>query len=140
MARIVRLDRFESGDQGTFGRFSFGPFECFSGELPWRDNAPLLSCIPEGSYTTVWAESPRLKRSTYRLLAVPNRSGVLIHSSNLMGDRERGFRAQLLGCIALGEKLGAIDGQKAVLISRPAVRRFEEVMLHQPFILEIRNA
>jgi hypothetical protein len=124
-------------NQGTFGTLTAESFSAFSGELPWRDNAGSLSCIPVGSYKVVWAKSPRLKRYTYRLLDVPGRSGVLIHSANLMGDVSLGFKSQLLGCIALGERLGRLDNQKALLVSMPAVRSFESLLGGQPFILEI---
>jgi hypothetical protein len=46
----------------------------------------------------------------------------------------------LNGCIAIGEKLGWMSGQKALLLSAPAVRRFETHMNKQPFELEIVNA
>ena len=130
------LQRFESTDQGTFGHLG----SWFTGELPWRNNAAQVSCIPADIYQVAWTWSPRLRRLTYRVLAVPGRSGVLIHSSNLMGDASLGFRAQLQGCISLGERLGRIDGQKALLISRPAVRAFEDMMGRRPFELEIRDA
>ena len=57
-----------------------------------------------------------------------------------MGDSKKGFRSQLHGCIALGERLGWIAGQKAVLLSQPAVRRLEAYFKGKPFMLEIRNA
>jgi len=57
-----------------------------------------------------------------------------------MGDTALGFRSQLNGCIALGERLGWLDGQKAVLISRPAVRFLEAAMGTTPFDLEVRDA
>ena len=134
---IVSLTRFDSSDQGTFGRLAVDSFNCFTGELPWRNNAPLTSCIPAGRYTVTWTWSPRLRRPTYRLLGVPNRSGILLHSGNLMGDRSLGYRAQFLGCISLGEKLGMMEGQKALLVSRPAIRRFEELLRREPFTLEV---
>lgn len=88
----------------------------------------------------VWAWSPRLRRFTYRLLSVPRRSGILKHSANFMGDVSMGFRAQLNGCIALGERIGVMDGQRALLVSAPAVRRFESLMAGRSFELEIVNA
>ncbi len=136
----VMLLRGESTDEGTFGTLIAGDFRCFTGELPWRENRASVSCIPSGTYTVVWAWSPRFKRFTYRLLDVPERAGVLQHSANLMGDTELGFRAQLNGCIALGEKLGWLERQKALLVSAPAMRRFESFMNHEPYTLEIHNA
>lgn len=74
----------------------------------------------------------------YLLLGTEPRAGIREHSANLMGNREMGFKAQLNGCIAFGERLGWIEGQKALLLSAPAVRRFEEHMGYKPFTLEIR--
>jgi len=71
---------------------------------------------------------------------VPGRAGIREHSANFMGDAKKGFHCQLNGCIAPGERLGWMDGQKAVLLSAPALRRFEMHMEHKPFTLEIRNA
>ena len=75
----------------------------------------------------------------YLLLGTDPRAGIRKHSANLMGDDTMGFRRQLNGCIALGEKLGHIDGQKALLVSAPAMRRFEDHMQRKPFLLEIRK-
>lgn len=73
------------------------------------------------------------------LSSVPSRSGIRIHSANLMGDKILGYKTQLNGCIALGEKLGWIDGQKALLVSRPAIRRMEEYFNGKSFTLEITD-
>jgi hypothetical protein len=74
------------------------------------------------------------------LLGVHGRAGILIHSSNLMGDVSLGYRAQLLGCISLGERLGVMERQRCLLLSRPAVREFEDFMGRKSFTLEIRDA
>ena len=130
------LERQDQSDQGTFGRFIAGPLSFYSGELPWRDNAANVSCLPLGTYECVWTFSDRFRRFMYLLLGTEPRAGIRKHSANLMGSPP--FKAQLNGCIALGEKLGWIDGQKALLLSAPAVRRFEEYMGGKPFTLEIR--
>ena len=122
------LTRYESGPQGTFGRL--GKWHTL--EREWLDNRFQVSCIPTGTYKVVWVPSPKLRRCTYRLLGTEPRSGILIHSASLA--------TQLQGCIALGEKLGRMDGVKCILVSRPAVREFEALMGQKPFILEIRNA
>ena len=61
------IERYESGDMGTFGALFAEGFTCYTGELPWRDNKPEISCIPVGLYKVIWAMSPRLKRKTPRL-------------------------------------------------------------------------
>lgn len=136
----VFIIRERTGIDGTFGRLIADGFACHTGELPWRDNAPGKSCIPPGTYRCVWARSTRLRRNTYRVLGVPGRAGILFHSANFMGDLAAGRKAQVQGCIALGEVIAIMDGQAALLLSRPAVRRFEEIMARQPFDLEIIDA
>lgn len=133
----VFIVRERTGIDGTFGRLISDGFTCYTGELPWRDNLPGLSCIPSGTYRCVWSESPRLKRKTYRVLGVPGRSGILFHSANFVGDKSAGKKAQVQGCIALGERIGLMDGQASILVSQPAVRRFEAFMAGRPFNLEV---
>lgn len=137
MIRVVLLRR-ETSPQGTFGVLLTGRFLCYTGELPYHDNKPNVSCVEAGDYLTVCTYSPKFGRFLYLLGNVPNRSGIRIHPANLMGDRSLGFRTQLNGCIALGEKLGTLDGQKALFVSGPAVRRLEESLGRRPFLLEIR--
>lgn len=130
-------------DHGTFGMLRAGRFAAYTGELPWRGNRPNLSCIPPAIwqpptfYDVIWTWSPAFRRETYRLVAVPARAGILEHSANLMGDKLAGLIAQLAGCIALGERLGWLGAQRALLISLPAVRRFESYMGRKPFRLEV---
>jgi hypothetical protein len=134
------LERLETSDQGTFGRLYAHGVAFFTGELPWRDNAPSISCVPAGTYSCVFTHSPRFGRRLYLVDRVPARSGIRVHPANFMGDPRKGFRSQLNGCIALGERLGWMAGQKVVLLSAPAVRRLESILGGRPFELEIRDA
>lgn len=133
------LSRTESSDHGTFGRVLARGKTFFSGELPWRDNRANISCIPDGIYQFAWTYSPHFKRFLYGAVLVGGRGGIRKHSANFMGDVAQGFKAQLNGCIALGERLGWMEKQKALLLSAPAVRRFEALMERNPFILEVKN-
>lgn len=134
------LTREDQSDQGTFGRLTCEALTLFTGELPWRENQSSISCIPAGTYNALVTFSPRFGRGLYLVGAVPSRTGIRIHPANFMGDKSKGFHCQLNGCIALGERLGTMGGQKAVLLSAPAVRRLEERMGRRPFKLEIRDA
>lgn len=136
-AFLVRVD---FGDQGVFGRLEAPGLSEYSGELPWRDNTPMLSCILEGKYLCTYTWSKHLRKCTYELHGVPGRAGIRLHSANLFGDTAKGYVAQLLGCIALGEKIGYIDRQKALLVARPAVSRLERLMELKPFFLEVKHA
>lgn len=141
----VVLSRLDFSDQGVFGRLAAGALSLYTGELPWRENASSISCVPPGPGSApvqYWARltySPRFGRALYLLAPTDPRVAIRIHPANLMGDTAKGFRSQLNGCVALGERLGWMDGQKAILISQPAVRRLESFFDGRPFRLEIRS-
>lgn len=135
--RLVTIVRLETTDEGTFGKLTTDSgFECVTGELPWRDNKPNVSCIPAGRYTCSWRNSPK-HGMCYHVDGVPGRTDVEIHAANLMGDESQGWIAELKGCIAPGIRLGAINDQKAVLGSRPALKAFEDDLDQEPFELTI---
>lgn len=136
---LVKLTRIDRSDQGTFGVLIAKGKKFFTGELPWRENQPNISCIPVGKYKASWSYSPRFKRKMYELVPVSKRAGIRMHSANLMGDSRKGWKSQLNGCIAPGEKLGYINGQKAVLLSAPAMRKLEALMGYKDFLMVIEN-
>jgi hypothetical protein len=133
----ARIYRLYTGPEGTFGRFVTDGTVLFSGELPWRENKANVSCIPVGNYVCRWTYSQRFKRFMYLVDGVSGRTGIRFHSANFMGDVNDGCKSQLNGCIALGEKLGTMNKQKALLLSKPAIRRFEEAMGKETFKLQI---
>ena len=147
--RSATLLRNPSTDDGTFGTILLDDHSSWStGELPWRDNKNGLSCIPTGTYTCSWINSPK-HGPCYQVTNVPSRSMVEIHSANFMGDTTLGKTSQLLGCIALGKntgKLAPIDGgpsQTAVLQSKVAIAEFEANLNAEEFtltILSVNNA
>ncbi len=129
-----------TADAGMFGTLTTDDgFTCKSGELPWRDNAPGKSCIPAGTYTAMWQQSPT-KGWCYHLQRVPGRANILIHAANWMGDAEKGLKCELLGCIATGRLVGQLAGQKAILASKAALKDFEDHMQRQTFVLTIKEA
>lgn len=131
------LTRTKTDDDGTFGTLSIDGLSFVTGELPDRDNAPMISCIPPGTYRCEWSPSAHLGRDVYHLQNVPGRSSILIHPANLMGATDKGLKAELNGCIALGRDLCTMHGQCAVGDSRDAVAEFEEHLNGEPFDLEI---
>ena len=134
----VILERLETSNEGTFGIISTHDEIFYVGEQPWRDNRPNISCVPCGVYRCVWTFSPRFKRFMYLVGGVNGRLGIRFHPANFMGDRSMGYSSHLHGCIALGDRLGYLSGQKALLVSRPAVKKFETLMNFEPFTLEIK--
>lgn len=110
--KTLLMVRTETGDEGTFsGCVGEGGFYIAMGELPWRDNAHDVSCIPCGEYECV-LEGPHVYGGdaidVYRLAGVPGRTGVLIHPANWCGDVAKGWKSELEGCLAPGLDLGAL--------------------------------
>lgn len=132
----VKLIRMQRSDHGTFGIVIFHGQHLFTGELPWRDNKPNYSCIPAGVYVVQVRHSPKYGK-VYHVTGVDGRSYILFHQGNYCGDRLLGFKTNVQGCILLGRKRGRLGGQRAVLSSRPARRRFETEMGMKPFKLEV---
>ena len=128
---IATLTRQASSPLGTLGELEHGDFSCVTMEPPWRDNRPNVSCIPEGTYPCRWHKSPRYG-CVYAVLEVPFRSHSLIHAGNIAQHTK--------GCVLLGQRLGRLGGQPAVLISRATVRRHARLLDREPFTLEVRDA
>lgn len=93
-----------------------GSVECQTIERAWADNQQGMSCIPAGTYPCSLRFSPHHGFAIFGVDAVPSRSDIEIHAANLP--------SQLLGCIALGESRGTLNGQDAVLASQAAVDTF----------------
>jgi len=132
----VQLIRTEKVDEGTFGFILFAGQFLYTGELPWHDNKPNISCIPTGIHPVRLSLSPRYG-NVYQIY-VEGRTHVLLHQGNYCGDRELGFKSHVRGCILLGKRTGKLGGQRAVLASRIARHRFESTLAFEPFELEVR--
>jgi hypothetical protein len=139
MERIVNLCRMKRGDQGTRGMLFYDDFSCHTLELPWRNNQQNISCIPDGEYLVETRVSPKYGK-IYWVRNVPNRSYVLIHSGNVAGDKTKGYKTHVAGCILLGQRRGLLWGQWAVLNSRITVNRFMRKLQYEPFKLRILEA
>lgn len=126
-------------DQGIIGKvmiFGDHPFNCYSLELPWRDNKSSVSCIPDGMYTCTIRKSNKFG-VTFHVKDVPDRSYVLIHSGNYAGDVSKGWKTHSHGCILLGRKAVIMNGQKAVTNSRSTLDSFMRIMGEEDFLLHI---
>ena len=96
-------------------------FECFTLELPWKNNLKQKSCIPPGYYKVRPRVSAKYGRHLH-ILDVPHRDFILIHEAN--------FVHQLLGCIAVGQTLADInkDGNPDVTSSKLTKERLMQFM------------
>jgi hypothetical protein len=135
--KLVYLLRFKTSDQGTEGMLiTLDGFTCKTLELPWRDNQRSISCIPPGEYHCKIRHSNKFGK-TYWVTEVPSRSYILIHSGNFAGDKAKGFKTHVEGCILLGKKHGYLSNQRAILNSRITVRAFMNSLRDQDFTLTV---
>lgn len=108
------LYRHTFTDRHTKGYLMLDGSLFYTIERAWKDNAPNVSCIPDGEYEVLpLARSASGKyRNVFHLQAVPGRSGILIHNGNLASHSK--------GCIILGKRSGILNGKSAVLNSNTA--------------------
>lgn len=139
----VFLIRTLTSDQGTEGILATEGFFCKTLELPFLENKKNISCIPSGEYIVKIRQSPKYGK-IYWVTNVKNRSWILIHSGNVAGNVNKinpntgkKFKSNVNGCILLGKKHGWLWGQRAVLISRPTIRKFMDFMNYKTFKLHI---
>ena len=139
MDRTAYIIRQRRSDHGTEGILISGSFSRYTLELPWRNNHTNISCIPSGTYPAQIRVSPKYG-IIYWVQDVDGRTYILIHAGNWAGDVAKELRTHTYGCILLGTRRGWLNGQRAVLASRIAVRRFMHYFEKQPFILTIGEA
>lgn len=113
----LTLQRLYQGDDCTIGTMSCGEqFLCYTLELPWKSNREDISCIMCGEYNF----KSLMLTNKLELQDVYGRTNILIHAGNTVEDTE--------GCILVGNKLGTLEGKKAVLNSRKALKEVKEFL------------
>lgn len=132
--RSPKQDEQTTGQITAYSEDGIKTFEAVTMELPNKDNAKRVSCIPDDTYICKFTYSPRYQRKMYLVTDVPNRSGIRIHSCNYWYD--------LMGCIGMGQGYYDIneDGLPDITASRKTVKAFEEVMGGEDFELTITTA
>lgn len=142
----------ENGEdsQGTFGDLTTDSgFTCKTIELPWRENKPHISCIPEGDYIFKWLNSPKHGWCYHLYQPEPkDRTFIEIHSANLAGDTSLGYVSQLEGCISPGiskclfrggENPAGEHDQLGVSSSKEALDKLQKDLKADEFKLIIRR-
>ena len=130
------LQRIETSDHGTLGILTIDDWSCFTLELPWRDNKPQISCIPEGAYGVVPWNSLKWPNS-YHVSNVQGRSAILTHTGNLAGDVSEGLKTHVHGCILVGKRHGWLRKQRAILYSAIAMNELRNQVGRNSFDLTI---
>jgi hypothetical protein len=122
---------FPNGTNGEL--FYDGKQICFTIELPWLDNRPSVSCIPEGKYELEKYFSEHLGNHLH-VKAVAGRSMIMIHAANdAMGE--------LRGCIA---PVSILTAEGKGLRSRVALKKILDLVYpalgkHQTVYLTIKS-
>ncbi len=138
IVRKVTLTRTETSNEGTFGIVKTDSgLSLYSGELPWRQNAHGISCVPALVCVVQRIVSPK-HGPCYCLTDVPGgRTMCEFHKGNFCGDISKFFKSDVEGCIVLGNALGVLAGQACVINSKDAIARFEADLECLPFQLTI---
>lgn len=108
-------------------------FQCYTIELPWMDNQPRISCIPEGRYSLKKRYSLKFKQHLF-VEGVEGRDVILIHPAN------DAFK-ELKGCIApvsvlKGEGKGSQSRMALEKIRIPVLKSLER---KEPVFLIIKS-
>jgi Family of unknown function (DUF5675) len=113
----------------TFGELHIdSKFFCYSLERAWANNQKSVSCIPEGTYKLKRRYTQQ--RGVHILVdQVPNRDYILIHPMNDVSTHDSNNKVDSLGCIGLADRLIFANNDMKGLFSKPAVRRFTDLVL-----------
>jgi hypothetical protein len=134
MDRLI-IVRDPSTDQGTPGTAELvhpAGIELWAGfslELPWRDNASGISCVPPGLFVAHLRPTSKFGYPVYELEDVPNRVACELHIGNWAGDVSLGFKSDVEGCTVFGTSHGQLAPpgkplQLAVVHSGDAFKAF----------------
>lgn len=117
---LLILRRLHTSKHGTVGVISYNKNEIYTLELPWKNNASNISCIPSGNYTSRLYKHP-VKGRVFTVDNVPQRYGILIHIGN--------YLSQTHGCILVGDALREWpDGEINLVRSRDAMDRLRAMV------------
>src|SRR5690348_6385278 len=85
-----------TGDGAVYNPEGDKVFEFKTLELPWKDNAHNISCIPEGEYLVLkMPPTAKRKYEYFWVQNVPDRDSILWHPGN--------YTSQIRGCLLPGE-------------------------------------
>lgn len=92
-------------------------------ELPWTDNVPMISCIPEGEYKAVATTRGSNGKYAIHIDSVSGRSEIMIHTAN--------FVRQLKGCIAPGQRFADLDKDGIIDVEKSQIT-MDKLQAHLP--------
>lgn len=98
-------------------------------ELPWKQNAKRISCIPEGIYTLRRRYSEKFKWHLV-LLEVPERSGILIHPANDALKELQGCIAPVTAITEVGKGSNSRNAMQKVMTAFNQLNTKKPVTIH----------
>ncbi|CAN5836915.1 hypothetical protein BH11BAC4_BH11BAC4_18750 [soil metagenome] len=116
MELILQRFYFPGGTNGML--YHNGKLVCYTIELPWLNNEPLHSCIPEGIYRVSMRHSNKFGLHM-QLHGVPGRSLILFHPAN-------DAATELKGCIA---PVTMLTGEGKGALSRKAFEKLKKLII-----------
>lgn len=122
----------ENFHHGTFGILKVNK-EVFCWTLEPRDeeNATDISSIPAQQYICKRYSSTKYPK-TFQIMNVPQRYNVVFHAGNDDDDTQ--------GCILLGESLGKLKGNRAIMNSGATFKKFMDLLEdYNEFLLTIKE-
>lgn len=144
---ILKLNTVSIPGIGTFGELSVGTYSFKTVEREWLNNAPSISCIPEGDYKMIPYQSPRNgptwllenhSLGVYRF-DTNHRNLIEIHIAN--------WPRQVEGCIGVGKELryiyDSVEGADRLGVSRSgtSMGKLRSILnTGQEYTIEIRRA
>jgi len=116
------LRRIDQTAEATFGHLTDSENKqlCVTLELPWKDNAHGVSCIPPGIYPLRRRFSPKHRCEVFEVENVPDRQNIELHIGNFASDTE--------GCVLLGTAFGTFEHEHGITGSRAAFESFMRAM------------
>jgi pantothenate kinase len=119
-------------DSATIGKMYMPSGTVFDTiELPWRGNQASVSCIPEGRYVLKKRQSSVVERTSkgkyqagWEVANVEGRTYIMIHIGNKPSDFQ--------GCIGIGQGLGVVNNEWAILRSSTSFESFMKEMETDP--------
>lgn len=110
----------------TIGYMDLPHKRLYSLELPWKDNAGSVSCIPEGTYLVKRDRTG--KHQFYAVQNVPNRTNIEWHIGN--------YTKNVLGCTAFGQS--RMNDNISVSSSELALKDIVEYFGEEDFLVTYR--
>ena len=149
--KTFTITRILSDDQWVDGIGQVDGLGAFcTGEDPDLNNQPGISCVLPGEYLCRRIKTPKHPKDpndstawdyegVYALEDKNGRTAVELHRGNFHGNKALGYRSDVEGCILLGNSKGDLDGQRCVLDSDAACKRFYQFMNGEDFLLTIEE-